>query len=156
MVDGTLKLYLAQHPVFKEFTPEHVALIAGLASTREYAAQERVFEQGKRAEHFYIVREGRVTVQVPSIDGEPFDIQTLAAGSMLGWSWLLPPYRWNFDARATTASKLIAVDGEKLRAACDADNTLGYRLVKRVAELMAERLNAARMAAVRHYGGSWV
>ena len=156
MADGTLMIYLAQHPVFKEFKPEHIALIASFATTAEYAPQQPVFEQGKRADHFYIVREGRVTVQIPSIDGEPFDIQTLADGSILGWSWLLPPYRWNFDARATTACKIIAVDGEKLRAACEADNALGYRLVKRVAELMAERLHAARMAAVRHYGGSWV
>jgi CRP/FNR family cyclic AMP-dependent transcriptional regulator len=156
MADGTLMIYLAQHSVFKELKPEHIALIASFATAAHYAPQQPVFEQGKKAEHFYIVREGRVTVQIPSIDGEPFDIQTLADGSILGWSWLLPPYRWNFDARATTASTIIAVDGEKLRAACDADNALGYQLLKRVAALMAERLNAARMAAIRHYSGSWV
>lgn len=156
MTDGTLMIYLAQHPMFKELKPDQIALIASYASVQEYAPQEVVFEQDKSADTFFIVREGRVTVEVPSIDGEPFAIQTLGDGSMLGWSWLVPPYLWNFDARATTPSTIIKVDGQKLRAACDADPALGYQLMKRVARLMAERLNAARMAAIRHYGGSWV
>lgn len=156
MTDGSLKIYLAQHPMFKELAPEHIEKIAGYASVQRYERQQIVFEQDKVADRFYIVREGRVTVEIPSIDGEPFAIQALGDGSMLGWSWLLPPYRWNFDARATAPSTIIEVDGVKLREACEADPALGYQLMKRVAALMAERLNAARMAAIRHYGGSWV
>lgn len=156
MTDQTLTIYLAQHPMFRDLTPEQIAQIASYAKLEDYPSQAFVFAQGKQADRFYIVKTGRVTVEIPSLDGEPFPIQTLSDGSMLGWSWLLPPYRWNFDARATQPSTLIVFDGEKLRAACDADPALGYQLTKRVAVLMAERLNAARLAAVRHYGGSWV
>lgn len=154
MSDGTLTVYLAQHPIFKGLKQEHIALIGSLARLVEFDAQQRVFEQDKPAKHFYIVRSGSVTVEIPSIDGEPLAIQKLGSGSMLGWSWLIAPYRWAFDARATSPSSVIAVDGERLRAACEADPQLGYELLKRFAVLMAERLNAARRAAIRHYAGA--
>jgi hypothetical protein len=73
---------------------------------------------------------------------------------VLGWSWLIPPYRWLFDARALNASDIIAVDGAKLRALCEQDTALGYQLLKRFAVLMAERLNASRVAAIKEYSGS--
>jgi CRP/FNR family transcriptional regulator, cyclic AMP receptor protein len=92
-----------------------------------------------------------VTVGVPSIEGESLEIQTVGEGSMLGWSWLIPPYRWSFDAQAITETTVLAVDGEKLRDACERDLKLGYELMKRFALLMAKRLNAARMAAIRQH-----
>lgn len=152
-MNGTLMVYLAQHPIFKGLKQEHIALIGSLASLVHFEPQTRVFEQDKPATHFFIVRDGAVNVEIPSIGGEPLTIQRLGDGSMLGWSWLIAPYRWAFDARAIKASNVIAVDGEKLRAACEADPQLGYELLKRFAVLMAERLTAARSAAIRHYAG---
>lgn len=132
-------------------TAQHVAQIASYARVVELSAGQRVFEHSTRADEFYIVQKGRVTVEIPAIAGEPLVIQTLSDGSLLGWSWMIPPYQWSFDARAAVASTVVAVDGEKLRAACEADARLGYELTKRFAILMAERLNAARTTAIRHY-----
>jgi hypothetical protein len=81
-------------------------------------------------------------------------VQTLGNGGVLGWSWLIPPYRWLFDARALTASDIIVIDGVKLRAQCDVDPSLGYTLMKRFAVLMAERLNASRLVAIKQYVGN--
>ena len=153
MSDGTLTVYLAQHPIFMGLKQEHIALIGNLAKSVEFETNQRVFEQDTPAAHFFIVRSGSVTVEIPSISGEPLAIQKLGSGSMLGWSWLIAPYRWAFDARATSPSSVIAVDGQGLREACEADHELGYELLKRFAVLMAERLNAARNTAIRHYSG---
>jgi CRP-like cAMP-binding protein len=154
MTDGTLTVYLAQHPLFKGLKQEHIALIGSLAKLVTFQPQQRVFAQDKPATHFFIVRDGSVTVEIPAVGGDPIAIQTLGSGGLLGWSWLIPPYRWAFDARATVPSNVIAVDGEKLRVACEADPQLGYELLKRFAGLMAERLHAARAATIRHYGGA--
>jgi CRP-like cAMP-binding protein len=153
MADGTLTVYLAQHPIFKGLKQEYIALIASLAKLVPYRAQQYVFKQDLPAGNFFLVRDGTVTVEIPSVDGEPLAIQTLGSDAMLGWSWLIPPYRWAFDARARVDSNVIVVDGEKLRAACEADHDLGYELLKRFAVLMADRLNSARRAAIQHYSG---
>lgn len=149
--DKSMTEYLARHPTFDGLAPEHVALIASYAKLVTYEAGRRLFVRDEPAREFFIVREGRVTVGVPSIEGESLEIQTVGEGSMLGWSWLIPPYRWSFDAQAITDTTVLAVDGEKLREACDRDVRLGYELMKRFALLMAKRLNAARMAAIRQY-----
>jgi CRP/FNR family cyclic AMP-dependent transcriptional regulator len=153
MTEGLAASFLAAHPVFKDFSPDHLALIASFAGMQQYAPQRRIFEHDKRADHFYIVRSGKVTIEVPAVGGEPLSIQTLGPGSVLGWSWLVPPYRWLFDARALVDTEVVAVDGNRLRKACDADPALGYEVLKRFAALMADRLNAARLTAMRHYSG---
>ena len=56
---------------------------------------------------------------------------------MLGWSWLFPPYRWTFDARAAEETSVIALDGVCLRGKCEDDTDLGYRLMQRFAQLAA-------------------
>jgi CRP/FNR family transcriptional regulator, cyclic AMP receptor protein len=149
----SLATYLARHPVLSALPKEHIALIVSFASSREYAAQHRIFEHDKNADSFYIVQSGKVAIEVPSLGGEPLTIQTLGADSILGWSWLVPPYRWLFDARAITQATVVVVDGVRLREACDQDPAIGYRILKLFAALMAERLNAARIAAMRHYAG---
>jgi CRP-like cAMP-binding protein len=153
MTAPALADYLAQHPVLKALPAEHIALIVSFAGVQQHAAQTLIFTHDQNADAFYIVQSGKVTIEVPSLGGEPMAIQTLGADSILGWSWLLPPYRWLFDARTAVPTTVVAVDGKRLRAACDQDPALGYRVVKLFAALMAERLNAARVTAMRHYSG---
>lgn len=154
-VDGTLVDYLAKHPVFEGLAPNHLRSIASFASERSIAAGERLFRRDNDATQFFLVRKGRVSVEVPAIDGDSLKIQTVKDGGLLGWSWLIPPYRWSFDARVEVPGQIIVFDGEKLRAACESDPKLGYQLLKRFAALMAERLNAARVTAMRHYAGAY-
>lgn len=149
--DEALVEYLAKNPVFEGLAPKQLRLIASLASEGEVAPGHRLFKSDDDATHFYLIREGSVSVEVPSIEGDPLKIQTVGADSLLGWSWLIPPYRWVFDGRAETKTTLLSIDGEKLRAACEQDPKMGYELLKRFAVLMAERVNAARLAAMRHY-----
>ncbi len=149
--EDSLADYLQKHPVFEGLEPAQMATIVSYASQAQYAPGQRVFQRDFDAHEFFIVRQGRVSIEVPSIEGDSLDIQTVGDGSLLGWSWLIPPYRWSFDARAVAPSTVISVNGDRLRAACDADPKLGYLLMKRFAFLMAERLNAARIAAMRHY-----
>ena len=151
--DDTITKYLTQHPSFDGLDPAQVALIASHAQLVHFAPGERLFSRDGDAREFFIVRDGTVTVGVPAIEGEALEIQRVGPDSMLGWSWLIPPYRWSFDARAVVPTSVIAFDGEKLREACESDLKLGYELMKRFAHLMAKRLNAARMAAIRQYAG---
>ena len=154
MADENIYAYLAQHPFFKGLSVEYLQLLTSHATVVSASAQQRVFKQDTDANHFYIVRSGKVALEIPAISGEPLRAQIVGDSQIIGWSWLLPPFRWLFDARALVPSTLIAMDGIALRAACDADPKLGYDLLRRFAVLMAERLSAARLAAIAQYSGS--
>ena len=80
------------------------------------------------ADTFYLVRHGtRRARDRSSRRAAPSTIETLDAGEVVGWSWLFPPYRWHFDARALDAVRAIAFDGACLRGKCEDDHDARLR-----------------------------
>lgn len=141
----TLEPLIAEHPFMKGLKPEHIAMITGCASNARFEAGTYLFREGQEADQFYIIRKGRIAIEAFSPAQGPVTIQTIDDGDILGWSWLVPPYRWRFDAQATELTRAIALDGRCLRTKCETDHELGYELLKRFADVMAERLDATRM-----------
>jgi len=147
----TIEQYLPEHPFFAGLDPEAVALFAGCAVNVHFAAGERLFSEGEPADRFYVVRRGRVAIEVHAPTGA-IVIDTADEGDVVGWSWLLPPYRWMFDARAVEPTSAVAFDAVCLRGKCAADPALGYALMQRVAQVMYDRLQAARVRLLDLYG----
>jgi CRP-like cAMP-binding protein len=137
--------YLRLHTIFSDLEPEHIEVLARHCEEKEFSAGHLLFRQGESAEHFYILREGSIKVEVPAISGPALVVQTLGEGDVLGWSWLIPPYRWTFEAKAVKDSKVLMFDGKFLLQHCESDADFGYALMKRFAGLMSERLHAARL-----------
>ena len=79
-------------------------------------------------------------------------VSTHEAGELVGWSWLFPPYRWQFDGRAAETTHAIMFDGACLRGKCDADHQLGYLLMQRFAARMLVRLQDTRLRLLDVYG----
>ncbi len=121
-----------------------LALLAQHATPQRFAQGQILFRYGEPARQFFVVRSGQVRMQVPALAGPALEVQTLGAGALLGWSWLIAPQTWSFDALAVEDTEVLAFDGTALRAAADADPALGYALMKVFARLMSERLQAAR------------
>ena len=78
-------------------------------------------------------------------------VQTISAGEALGWSWLFPPYRWHFSARAVQLTELIAFVAQYLREQAKEDPVFGFELIKRVANVLLQRLQATRMKLLEFY-----
>lgn len=136
--------YLSAHAFFKGMNEDFVKLLSDFATEKHVGKGEVLFRSGKLADKFYLLRSGQVSVQVPALVGPPLELQILGENQMLGWSWLIPPYRWNFLARAVEDSELYEFDGSAILARCEKDPKFGYELFKRFTALMSERLNAAR------------
>jgi hypothetical protein len=77
---------------------------------------------------------------------------TEGEGSLVGASWLVPPYRWRFDARATELTRAIGINGQCLRDKCEADHDLGYAMMKRFLPVFVQRLTDARLQLLDVYG----
>jgi CRP-like cAMP-binding protein len=143
---------LAQVPFFEGMAGDEIALIAGCGRNVRIDAGETIFRQGDAADTFYVVRHGTVAVGnfVPA-RGE-LVIETLESGDLLGWSWLFPPYRSHFDARALSVVRATQFDGACLRDKCAADPVLGYDLMSRFAQVLIERLQWTRLRLLDVYG----
>jgi len=148
----TLEPILAQHPFFQDIEPVYLQLMVGCATNVRFAAGDDIFREGDVADQFYLIRHGRVALQVFIPGQGRITIETIEAGEVLGWSWLFAPYRWHFDAQALELTRAIAFDGACLRAKCDEDHDLGYRLMQRFAQVMMQRLQATRLQLLDLYG----
>ena len=152
METHSLEPVLKEHPFFQGLEPQHITLLVGCASNVRFNPGEMLGRLGEEANQFYILRSGRVAIEFDAPLKGPVIIQTLGDGEILGWSWLFPPYRWNFDAKATELTRAIALDAKCLRKKCDEDHDLGYGMMKRFAGLMVDRLRATRLQLLDLYG----
>jgi len=139
-------------PVFEELSRADLEQVAAVAVPRSFDAGQVVFREGDRADAFYVVRHGTVAVELHAPARSPMMVETIEAGEVLGWSWLFPPYRTHFDARALSSVRATSFDGACLREKCEADANLGYDLMKRFAEVFTERLQWTRLRLLDIYG----
>jgi CRP-like cAMP-binding protein len=143
---------VAELPAFAGLAPAHLELIAGCARNVHFDAGEYVFREGDRADLFYALRRGAVALEIHVPARGAVTIETLRTGELLGWSWLFPPYRWSFDARALESTSAVSFDGACLRDKCDEDRDLGYELMRRISQVIIERLQATRVRLLDVYG----
>jgi CRP/FNR family transcriptional regulator, cyclic AMP receptor protein len=139
---------LAAQLPFKGMSERQLEVLVGDAMPAEFKTDEMIFREGGIANRFYLLLSGKVALESSSAmrddERKPLLIETIGAGSVLGWSWLFPPYYWHFDARAITPVKAIFFYGTRLREQCENDHELGYELMKRTAEVVIRRLQATR------------
>lgn len=142
---------LSEHPLAQGLSAKHLEVLAECASFAHFTGGKMIFREGESAEYLYLLLKGSVALEVFCLQPGPITLQTIKAGDVLGWSWLVPPYRWRFDARAVENTVALALDAEKLRAKCDEDKELGYELLKRFVTLVMDiRLQATRQQLVAH------
>jgi CRP-like cAMP-binding protein len=148
----TLDAEVAGSPVFQSLSAAQLELIAGCGQNTGFEAGDYLFREGGQADTFYLLRHGRVQLEIFAPGRGAVTIQTVDEGDVVGWSWLFPPYRWHFDARALDSVRAVAFDGACLRGKCDDDHSLGYELLRRFSPVMLERLQATRMQLLDVYG----
>lgn len=143
---------LREHPFTEGLEDEIVDLIAGCAKNVVFQANEYAFREGERAEFFCLIRHGTVALEMFVPGRGPVSFLTVKSGEILGASWLLPPYRWRYDARAVELTRAIAFECDCLRDKCEADHHVGYEMMKRFIPPLLERLQTARVQSMDVYG----
>lgn len=135
---------LTERNFFAGLDAKDLSFLAGCAEKRQLKRGKVLFRYGAPAEEFYLLLSGVITLEVAAIEGPPLILQNLGQGAVLGWSWLIPPYKWSFQARADEDCDILAFDGKAILARCEAEPAFGYDILKRFSTLMSERLSYAR------------
>lgn len=147
----TLERLLREHPFLQGMDERMIAVLVGCASNVRFEAGDYVAREGEEATKWYLVRSGQVVLEahVPGLGAAP--VGTLGENDAIGWSWIMPPYLWHFDARVVQATRAVALEGVCLRQKCDADRDLGYELMKRFLYVVQQRLVWSRLQLIDMY-----
>ena len=135
---------IAEHPFLRALRPAHLRRLADSAMRMRYEADALIFREGDPANRFYLIEQGRVSLESHQKDEAPVAVQVIGPGDVLGWSWLFPPYYWHFDARALEPTTAIFFYGTRLREQCEQDHSFGYEMMRRMTQVVIDRLQATR------------
>jgi CRP-like cAMP-binding protein len=141
----SLDSILRELPFFAGLDEEHARLVGGCARNCRFEPGQYLFHEGDPADEFFLIREGKVALDVVVPGQEPVVFSTLGEDEVVGASWLVPPYHWKFDARATSLTRALGIDAACLRRKCEEDHDFGYLMMKRFLPVFVKRLHATRL-----------
>jgi CRP/FNR family cyclic AMP-dependent transcriptional regulator len=147
-----LERIIKAHPFFAELEDRFCNLVCGCAKNVRFEAGQYLFHESEPADQFYLIRHGRVALELAAPGRGAVTFQTLGEGEIVGVSWLIPPYRWTYDARALGLVRAIAMDAACLRRKSEEDHDLGYDMMKRFVPVLVQRLEATRLQILDVYG----
>jgi len=148
----TLEPLLRHHDFLEGLEPAQLEVLTGCVSNIRFGAGETLAREGDPADRFFLIREGRVALDIAAPARGPITVQTVGPGGVVGFSWLFEPYQWQFDARAVEPVRALALDGLCLRGKCERDPRLGFDLMRRFARVAVSRLQATRLQLLDVYG----
>jgi CRP-like cAMP-binding protein len=147
-----LERLLREHEFLEGLSEAHTRLMVSCARNLRIRAGDFLMREGAEATSFYLIRVGRVALEISVPGRGVVQMESIDPGDVLGLSWLIPPYREHLDARAVETVVALAFDATCLREKIERDHDLGYALVKRMFEKAYRRLERARLQRLDVYG----
>jgi len=147
----TVRDIIVAHPFFKDLNPHYVHLLAECASFEQFAIGQDIFLEGQQEDRFYLIHKGRVSLETFVPRTGATTLHTVNAGDALGWSWLYPPYQWQFSARALDPIEAVAFGAASLRERAAENHDFGYDLLLRMGRMMLDTLQGTRRKLVEFY-----
>lgn len=152
METENLARIISGHELFAGLDDAFLDLVTGCAKNARFDAGAYLAHEGDAADELYLLRHGQVSMEIVAPGQGSLSFMTAGPGETIGLSWLVPPYRWTYDARATGLVRAIAIDAACLRNKCESDHNLGYEVMKRLAPVLIDRLHTTRLQMLDVYG----
>jgi CRP-like cAMP-binding protein len=137
---GTIEEVLGKVPAFANLAQRELKEVAAIVHKREYRTGEPVFYQGDPGLGMYIVQEGEVSITILGKDGEERELALLSDGDFFGELALLDESTRSANAICKTDCTLIGFFRPDLFELIEKNNTLGIKIVLKLAEIVAQRL----------------
>ena len=147
-----LEQIIAQHPFFAGINQAYIKLLTGCAKNVRYPEGAFIFKEGSKADTFYCLRAGKVTLEIHAPQSGSIQIDSRQAGDVFGWSWIVEPYRWYCDVRVIEDVRAVALDALYIRKKFSEDKIFGYEMYRRLIPLMHQSLQATRLQLIDVYG----
>ena len=139
-----IKDLLDENPFFEGMKSSQIEFIAGCGKLVHFREGEFLQRENDECKKFFIIRHGDVAIESFVPGTGPIISRTVRDGGIVGYAWLYPPYRSEFDSRAMNSVTAIEMDGTCLRKKTETDHELGYEIMKRFAMIITERLQSTR------------
>ena len=146
-----LSQFLATQSDLRGLTQEQIEKLIECTATIYVKQGENLFTTGSMANQFYVIKSGRFDLSLYTEQRGPQTLETIRRGEVLGWSWILPPHRWVFDAKAVVDSEVIVFNAFTVLDMCKKDPDLNTSILKLFLKILSRRLTETREKALGMY-----
>ncbi len=144
MVNYAMAPESKSHSFLKGLSSGQLEALSQIATRVQFKPGETILRQRETADRFYLIEEGRVSLDYELPRQRRVQIQEMGPGEALGWSWLANPSKWQFSATAIDRVTVSPFRVADLRQLFARDPALGYAMMERAAQALLERLQATR------------
>lgn len=137
---------LRRIPWFVDLPQEQIDCLASISAIHDMEPGDYLFKEGDREDYLFILLEGQVVLEVEVPTRGQVAVYTAESLDVIGWSSMTPIVRQRTaSVRATQPSLLVALNSKLLMQLCDEDHDLGYLIMRRLANIVANRLLTTRL-----------
>ena len=130
---------------FHDIDEEHLKRVSAISRFVEFTAQQDIFHEDELAKDVYAIISGKVSLVICTPEAGCRQLMVAADGDLIGWSPVVGRHRLSDTAHTLAPTKAIAIDGPGILALSEQHPEFGFEFMKRVAQVLAERLSATRM-----------
>ena len=134
---------LAQPDLLRGLTDEQCAEVLALGSRLSVASGKDLFTLGSEAECVFVIERGRIRLTLPmKVRGSEEDVlvEERCAGQTIGWSALIPPYRFTLKASAPLDAEVICLPRKQLQQHFASHPEVGAIVALNLASVVGQRL----------------
>jgi CRP-like cAMP-binding protein len=130
---------LDKNEVFQFLRPDQVRTISDVAQVVDFEAGETIYERGAKADHFFVVLQGQVSLRLPGTSGVSIQIDELTEGAVFGSCVCFQLVDYSLNAQCTSDSKLLKIESATLKELMDEDLLMGYTIQTQISRIYFNR-----------------
>jgi CRP/FNR family cyclic AMP-dependent transcriptional regulator len=134
--------------LFDGLSAPELKKLEGISELVDYPRGAFIFIENEEARKLYIMLEGKAAVQFETARHQEAVVHIASSGEAFGWSAMVQPYRFTASARAIEDSRVVAVDGEKLRMFLKDNCHIGFVIMEKLAQAISNRLRETRLQLI--------
>jgi len=131
-------MYMMQKDLLTGMSKDFVKQFMDLAVKETHRKGYSLFQEGKRASHFFILLRGVVKIRFGDAGHTIYTVDH--SGEAFGWSSLLGRPVYSASAECNEPTKLLKFDAIKLRRLLEKNPTDGFIFFRHLAETLGNRL----------------
>ncbi|MBC8463719.1 MAG: cyclic nucleotide-binding domain-containing protein [Deltaproteobacteria bacterium] len=126
--------------LLQNLSDEALEKILPITKHREFKEGEMIFKQGDPADALYLLKRGKVLLEVDLSEIVSISLGSVKTGFSFGWSALMGDSNYTSHAICSEPCEILSVSGKELQSLLEQDHAIGYHIMIGVAQIIKNRL----------------
>ncbi|MBT8366759.1 MAG: cyclic nucleotide-binding domain-containing protein, partial [Deltaproteobacteria bacterium] len=130
---------LRQIHILRHLSDEMLDKLVPIIDLLHFDKREVIFRQGEKSQRFYMLKAGKVILELRITDKIAVSLSAIKSGYAFGWSAMMDEESYTIDAICAEPCKVFSFKSEKIKALFEEDHSLGFIMSQRLLEIIKKR-----------------